>query len=87
MRYTPWLTTLDDVRAHRRLGASETSDDELLKRLIGAASAEFARQIGRVPMPYRVTRRYDADGSSVKPYTLDLDEDLLELTALTNGDG
>ena len=87
MRYTPWLTTLDDVRAHRRLGASETSDDELLKRLIGAASAEFARQIGRVPMPYRATRRYDADGANVEPYTLDLDADLLELTALTNGDG
>jgi hypothetical protein len=83
MQYVPLLTTLDRVRAHRRMDAGVTTDDELLKTLIAAASAEFARETGRVCVPYYAARTFDA----LNPYALDLDEDLLELAALTNGDG
>ena len=85
MQHVPLLTTLERVRAQRRLGADATGDDELLKTLIAAASAEFARETGRVCVPYYTVRHYDMPLRS--PYALDLDEDLLELAALTNGDG
>lgn len=85
MQHVPLLTTLERVRAQRRLGADATGDDELLKTLIAAASAEFARETGRVCVPYYTVRHYDMPLRS--PYALDLDEDLLELATLTNGDG
>ncbi len=83
MQHVPLLTTLERVRAHRRMAVDETGDDELLKRLIAAASAEFAREVGRVCAPYYRVRSFDA----LNPYALNLDEDLLELVTLTNGDG
>lgn len=85
MQYVPLLTTLERVRAHRRMDADATGDDSLLKTLIAAASAEFARETGRIGVPFYAERHFDAPTRNV--YALDLDEDLLELTALTNGDG
>lgn len=81
----PILTTLERVRAHRRLAADETSDDALLLTLIAAASAEFTREIGRVCVPFYATYHFDAP--TLNPFALDLNADLLEVVALTNGDG
>lgn len=67
------------------MGADVTADDALLLSLIAAASAEFARETGRVCVPYYAARLFDAPMH--RPYALDVDEDLLEVTALTNGDG
>ena len=85
MQHVPLLTTLERVRAHRHMDADATGDDELLKALIAAASAEFARETGRTCLPGYAVRHFDAPIRS--PYALDLDEDLLELATLTNGDG
>jgi len=79
------LTTLERVRAHRRLAADETSDDALLLNLIAAASAEFTREIGRVCVPFYAAHRFDAP--VLNPFALDLNADLLEVVTLTNGDG
>lgn len=81
--YTPDLVTLDYVRAHRRFDTAETDDNLLLQQLIHEASADFAEAIARIPMPYVATRTQDYSD----PYYIELDEDLLTLTAFTNGDG
>lgn len=80
--YTPDLVTLDYVRTHRGLTVSETSSNALLTNTIHECSAEFAEAIGRVPMPYNATRTADW----CDPYLVELPDDLLALTAFTNGD-
>ncbi len=76
--------TVDDVRA--LLGVVETADDALLGTLITRASALIDR----------VTRRTFAERTETRLYTptvhndgnlLLVDDDLLSVTTLTNGDG
>lgn len=58
-------------------------DDDLLKRLITAASRQVTTLTQRVFTPVVMTRLHDWQDYRV----CDLDADLLELTALTNGNG
>jgi len=85
--YQPWLTTLDHVRQHRRLAATETDDNPLLQSFIRGISQDFVTALQRTPMPYVMTRLFDYGGEYMKSARkLLLDEDLLAVTTLTNGD-
>ncbi len=81
------LTTLTNVRRtllqQNITSVSDNSDDDLLKRFIAQASAVALRRSGRSFVPYLDTRLLDFYSS----YHLNLDADLLEATAITNGNG
>lgn len=85
--YQPMLCTVNYLRQHRGLTTVETSDDALLMSFIQEASNEVIESMKRVPHPYVQTRSYDYGGGFMPDiYTLNFDEDLLELATLTNGD-
>lgn len=84
--YRPWLCTLDYVRQHRPLAASETRDNDLLVSLIEDVSAAICEQLQRVPMPYVATKTFGPQ-HLVNSLDLNLRDDLLAVTALTNGSG
>lgn len=87
MRVDTWLATLDFVRSQLDLGTTETGDDDKLRVAIGAASSMIAAACGRQFVPYAATRQYDAIGAHIDGATLFVGEDLLAVSALTNGDG
>lgn len=75
-------TTIDALRADY-LAASETTQDDLLRSLIRAASRDIDAAASRECYPRIETRYYDTPvGASLR-----LDADLLALTTITNGDG
>lgn len=87
MRPKADYTTFTQVfRAILNDNPSATSDNEFIKGCITNASAMMSAHCRRAFVPYVATHTYDAIGDHVGPYHLDLNEDLLELTALTNGD-
>ncbi len=76
------IATLEQLRGH--LGAPpNAAEDARLLRALEAASAQIERLTGRRFLPYVATRQYDLPPAD----TLLLDEDLLSLDALYNGDG
>ena len=75
--------TLDALRRSLGLSAVQHADDDLLLDTLGAASRLVERHTGRVFYPRRQVRGLDYTG----PGILLLDDDLLDLHALTNGDG
>ena len=77
------LSTLYALRARLGLSASETADDARLIYALGAAAAQIERAAGRRFSPHVAARPHTVSGAT----QLLLDDDLLELTALTNGDG
>lgn len=77
------LATLDHLRAHLGLLASETSDDPRLLRALQAASAQIERTAGRRFSPRRAALQHDYTDAR----QLLLSDDLLELTSILNGDG
>ena len=81
------LTTLDAVKAQVKLDTVNAADDIVVERLIVAASDMITQFCARSFLPHRAARAFDALGDHVTATTLDLDEDLLEVIALTNGDG
>lgn len=83
--YYPDLTTVDAIRDLRVF--ESRADDELLQTMIHEASGLFQSKTLRTFMPYYQARTYDALGSHISPTILDVDEDLLEIVTLTNGDG
>jgi hypothetical protein len=92
------LTTLDAVKAQLSLTTSDATDDRLLQDFITAASDLITQYCARSFVPYQATRLYDALGEHLGyseasahdgwtgQQTLTLDEDLLEVVTLTNGD-
>lgn len=85
--YQPLLCTVNYLRQHRSLAISETGDDALLLSFVQEASNEVMEAMKRVPHPYVDTRSYDYGGGFMPDiWTINFDEDLLELTTLTNGD-
>lgn len=70
-----------DVKAARGLDDSE--HNTLLRTYCRAASLAWDRHTKRRFWPLVATRHYDYPG----PWRLRLDDDLLEVTTLTNGDG
>ncbi len=75
--------TLDEVRRYLGLDGGQTDDDDLLLMMLGAASRLIEGRAGRRFYPQRAVRRY-AVGD---PWRLLLDDDLLALHGLINGDG
>lgn len=75
--------TLHQLRRYLGLRDGQTADDALLSELLGAASRLIERFTGRRFYPVRGVRRYDCR----QAFALLLNEDLLALHALTNGDG
>jgi hypothetical protein len=78
-------TTLNIVKNYLRISAS--TDDDLLEDLITTASRMIDDHCGRRFVAENETRRYDATGPHIIGRLLLLDDDLLSLTTLINGDG
>lgn len=80
--------TLTQVRAYLKFGASETTDNDLIEYdLIPRAQKIIERVNHRVYEAAAASvRRFDAV-RDVRSDTLFLDEDLCEITSVTNGDG
>lgn len=82
--YYPLLTTIDALRAID-LSTVQTTDDEKLKRHILVAGQVFTQLVGSRITPYFDTKYYN------HPYPLNnqlrLNDNLLELTALTTEEG
>jgi hypothetical protein len=77
------LSTLYRLRARLGLATTETGDDFRLTTALEAASVQIERAAGRHFSPRRAALQHDYTSA----LELLLDDDLLELTALTNGDG
>ena len=83
--FTPLLISLQYARQHRRLETAETADDSLIVQFIQEASADFITGLQRIPMPYVDTKQFS--NSNVSGLSLNLRDDLLTLTSVTDGDG
>ena len=77
------LATLYQLRQRLGLSAGDTDDDGRLLAALQAASAQIEQAAGRHFTPYIATIRHDVTHSR----ELLLDDDLLALDAITNGDG
>jgi hypothetical protein len=80
---TNLYATLDEARRYLGLSDGQTGDDDLLLLMLGAASRLIEGHAGRRFYPQWAIRRYAVSD----PYRLLLDDDLLALHSLTNGDG
>ena len=78
-------TTESAVKTY--LHISGTQDDSLIGELVTRASAIIDMQCGRRFASQAATHTYDAHGSHISGRLLLLDNDLLTVTSLTNGDG
>ena len=79
------VVTLFQLRAHLGLRPGETADDHRLLWALGAATRHCERFIGRKLLPQHATHYHDIDRN--RPQELLLDDDLLQLSGVTNGDG
>lgn len=77
------LSTLHRLRQQLGLATTETADDPRLIAALEAASAHIERSAGRRFAPRCAALQHDYTSSQ----ELLLDDDLLELTSITNGDG
>ncbi len=77
------ITTMDRLRAYLGLEAGE--DDTRLRDSLEAASAAIQTKAGRRFIPMQATRYHSVNPR--RPAELILQDDLLELTAVQNGDG
>ncbi len=78
-------TTLPELRAYLNIGAADTGDDALLGRVIDNAQAAIDSYCGWQFEAHTATRLYDSE-ADVEGSVLNLDEPLLSVTTLTNGD-
>ena len=86
--FNVWLCTLDEVRRHRKMTSTEVDDDALLTDLIQNASAELCAALRRTPMVYFAEQRFDYSKQYVKSSRLlTVDEDLLAVESVENGNG
>lgn len=83
VRSRRWYTSLEAVKAE--LGLTSTTQDVRLKRLIERASAYLESAARRWFVPVTDTRSFDAPAGAQDP--LVLDQDLLNLTAISDGGG
>ncbi len=77
------LATLHHLRQRLGLAAADTADDARLLHALQAASSAIERATGRRFAP----RRAALPHTVTHPLELLLEDDLLELTSVTNGDG
>lgn len=85
MAYYNELTNVTDLRS-TYLSITGTGDDTLILSLIRGVSADIARACGRQFVPRIETRYFDALRDTSGRGALMLDDDLLSVTTLTNGD-
>lgn len=84
----PDLTTLQHVKRLIKTGTDDASDDLLIRQLISAASKYVHEYCQRSFVPVWGAREFDAYGDYVESHALFLvQDDLLALTSITNGDG
>ena len=74
--------TLAEFKAWKTVGSTDAGDDAVIEQCIEAASRYIDNETGRTFYARSETRYYDAVGGR----TLMLDDDLLAITTLTNGD-
>lgn len=80
--------TLSQFRTYRGFGATETGDDTLINTyLIPSAQAAIEQFCHRKFEAATQTRYYDAMSAQIAGQWLYLDQDLLSVTTLTNGEG
>lgn len=77
------LSTLDQLRARLGIASTDTADDTRLLSALQAAAAQIERAAGRHFCPHQKALQHNYTSS----LELLLDDDLLELSAITNGDG
>lgn len=77
------LSTLDQLRSRLSLASTDTADDPRLLNALQAAASHIERATGRRFCPRQKAIQHNYSSS----LELLLDDDLLELTSLTNGDG
>ncbi len=77
------LSTLDQLRTRLGLASTDTADDQRLLTALQAAAAHIERTANRRFCPRRAAIQHNYSSS----LELLLDDDLLELISLTNGDG
>ena len=77
--------TTDDVKLY--IGTDAPRDDALITQFITAAQRFIEDQTRRKLTPVTATRYYSQNDGRLQGQTLLLDEDLLTLTSLTNGNG
>lgn len=67
---------------------TDPGDDAVLEMFLKAASEHIENETARRFTPYIQTRYFDVPGADeVDPRALEVDEDLLEVLSITNGDG
>lgn len=89
MRYadvdlTPLDVAMDQAGFEAPIQDAERDD---MRDMVRAASRLLVQATGRVFVPYRATKTFDASGDHIDGAALYLREDLLAVTTLTNGDG
>lgn len=80
------ITDLATVKTYLGL-TTETQDDDLLTRLLGAAEDWIADRTNQQLEPIMATRAYSEWSGRVCGAVLHLDADLVSVTTLTNGNG
>lgn len=83
MPITNGYTDLDTIKEYLRISSADTDDDALLEELVTQASRAIDAFTGRQFFATSATRTFDTPDGSV----LWLYDDLLTISALTNGDG
>lgn len=84
MAITNGYATLVEFKAWPDITSTDAGDDTLIEYLIGAASRFIDDQTGRTFYARTETRNFDVPKGTRE---LRLDDDLLIITTLTNGDG
>lgn len=79
------LATLHQLRQRLGLSATDTSDDDRLLAALQAAAAQIEGAAGRRFSPRSATIEHDVNSRHTTE--LLLDDDLLQLDSITNGDG
>lgn len=77
---------LHELKQYRGIGATTTTDDVLLQSFLDRATEAIQRYTGRRFEAETETRYYDEDAYDSETGMLWLDDDLLTITTLTNGD-
>ena len=85
MAITNGYATLEKAKLWANISSTDTDDDSVIEDIIEAASRYIDRKTGRTFYGRTETRYYDVPPNAGR--TLYLDDDLLSIDTLTNGDG
>ena len=83
MAITNGYATLAEFKLFQDIGSTDTDDDKVIEDLVEASSRYIDRWTGRTFYARTETRYFDIPEGR----ELEMDDDLLTITTLTNGDG